>query len=76
VVEASPVAENTIAAASQAGGASPWDPLFNPVVFLARMVDMAGNSSCFNTTGTDELLRMALGHELKGLPLNYALTSR
>jgi hypothetical protein len=76
VVEASPVAENTIAEASQAGGASPWDPLFNPEVFLARMVDVAGNSSRFNTTGTDELLRMALSHKLKGLLLNYALASR
>jgi hypothetical protein len=76
VVEASPAVENTIAEASQAGGASPWDPLFNPEVFVARMVDMAGNSSRFNTTGTDEFLRMALGHELKGLLLNYALVSR
>jgi hypothetical protein len=75
-VEVSPTAEKIVAEASQAGGASPWDPLFNPEVFLARMVDMAGNSSRFNTTGTDELLRMALGHELKGLLLNYALASR
>jgi hypothetical protein len=45
-------------------------------VFLERMVDMAGNSACFNTTGSDELARMALGYELKGLLLNYALASR
>jgi hypothetical protein len=40
------------------------------------MVDMAGNSARFNTTGSDELARMALGYELKGLLLNYALASR
>jgi predicted phage tail protein len=76
VVEDSPAVEKVVAEASQAGGASPWDPLFNPEVFLERMVDMTGNSSRFNTTGTDELLRMALGHELKGLLLNYALAAR
>jgi hypothetical protein len=40
------------------------------------MVDMAGNSVRFNTTGSDELARMALGYELKGLLLNHALASR
>jgi chromosome segregation ATPase len=40
------------------------------------MVDMAGNSSRFHSTSTDELLKMALGHELKGLLLNYALAAR
>jgi chaperonin cofactor prefoldin len=40
------------------------------------MVNLAGNSSRFNTTPTDGLLRMALGHELKGLLLNYALAAR
>jgi hypothetical protein len=76
VAEVFPIGEKTVAEASQAGGASPWDPLFNLEVFLERMVDMAGNSSRFSSTGTDELLRMALGHELKGLLLNYALTAR
>jgi hypothetical protein len=51
------VAETTPVVASQAGGSSPWDPLFNPELFLERMVDMAGNSSRFNNTPTDELLR-------------------
>jgi hypothetical protein len=50
--------------------------MFNPEVFLERMVDMAGNSSRFHSTSTDELLRMAMGHELKGLLLNYALAAR
>jgi hypothetical protein len=40
------------------------------------MVDMAGNSTHINSTSTDELLRMSLGHELKGLLLNYALETR
>jgi hypothetical protein len=40
------------------------------------MVDMAGNSVRFNTTGSDELARMTLGYELKGLLLNHALASR
>jgi hypothetical protein len=72
VTEASLVIEEIIvganqSGASQAGGASPWDPLFDPEVFLSKMVDMAGNSARFNTTGSDELARMALGYELKGL---------
>jgi hypothetical protein len=50
--------------------------MFNPELFLERMVNLARNSSRFNTTSTDELLRMALGHELKGLLLNYALAAR
>jgi archaellum component FlaC len=39
------------------------------------MVDMAGNSARFNTTGSNELARMTLGYELTGLLLNYALAS-
>jgi hypothetical protein len=61
---------------AQAGGSSPWDPLFDPALFLQKMVDMSGNSSRFNNTPTDELMRMSLGHELKGLLLNYALATR
>jgi hypothetical protein len=49
--------ETTPVVASQAGGSSPWDPLFNPELFLERMVDMAGSSSRFNNTPNDELLR-------------------
>ncbi|KAK2444655.1 hypothetical protein QL285_015664 [Trifolium repens] len=76
VMETSPVIEEVVAGANQAGGASPWDPLFDHEVFLSRMVDMAGNSARFNTTRSDELARMTLGYELKGLLLNYALASR
>jgi hypothetical protein len=76
VMEDSPVIEEVLAGASQAGGASPWDPLFDPEVFRSKVVDMAGNSARFNTTGSDELARMTLGYELKGLLLNYALASR
>jgi hypothetical protein len=68
--------ENVDTVAKQADGSSPWDPLFNLELFLEKMVNLAGNSSRFNTTPTDELLRMALGHELKGLLLNYALAAR
>jgi hypothetical protein len=74
--EVAHVAETPPIVASQAGGSSPWDPLFNLELFLERMVDMVGNSSHFNNTPTDELLRMSLGHELKGLLLNYALAAR
>jgi hypothetical protein len=77
VAETSPVVEEiTAAGATQSDGSSPWDPMFNPELFLERMMDMAGNSSRFITTPTNELLRMALGHELKGLLLNYALAAR
>jgi hypothetical protein len=77
VEEVSPVAgENVTAVVDQSGGSSPWDPMFNPELFLERMVNLAGNSSRFNATSTDELLKMALGHELKGLLLNYALAAR
>jgi hypothetical protein len=55
---------------------SPWDPLFNPELFLEKMVAMSGGSSCFGSTSTDELIKMSLGHELKGLLLNYALAAR
>jgi hypothetical protein len=55
---------------------SPWDPLFNPELFLMRMVQMTGNSARFNSTSTDELMKLSLGHELKGLLLNYALATR
>jgi hypothetical protein len=50
--------------------------MFNLKLFLERMGNLAGNSSHFNATSTDELLKMALGHELKGLLLNYALAAR
>jgi hypothetical protein len=76
VVETSPILDGSAARASQAGGSSPWDHMFNPEVFLERMLDMAGNSSRFHSTSTDELLKMALGHELKGILLNYALAAR
>jgi hypothetical protein len=76
VVETSPILDGSAARASQAGGSSPWDHMFNPEVFLERMLDMAGNSSRFHSTSTDELLKMALGHEFKGLLLNYALAAR
>jgi hypothetical protein len=72
-----PVADPTPIAEARTGGSSPWDPLFNPELFLEKMVDMAGNSSRFNNTPINELLRMSLlGHELKGLLLNYALATR
>jgi hypothetical protein len=76
VPEGSPVVEEVAAGASQSGRASPWDPMFDPEAFLSKMVDMAGNSARFNNTGSDDLARMALGYELKGLLLNYALASR
>jgi hypothetical protein len=72
----SPVAEPTPVVEARTGGNSPWDPLFNLELFLEKMVTMAGNSSHFNNTPTDELMRMSLGHELKGLLLNYAPTTR
>jgi hypothetical protein len=55
---------------------SPWDPLFNPELFLERMVEMSGDGARFGSTSTDELLKLSLGHELKGLLLNYALALR
>jgi hypothetical protein len=58
------------------GGNSPWDPLFNPERFLENMVHMAGNDVRFNSTPSDELLKMSLGYELKGLLLNYVLACR
>ncbi|KAK2443242.1 hypothetical protein QL285_014363 [Trifolium repens] len=74
--EGSPVVEEVATGASQSGGASPWDPMFDPEAFLSKMVDVVGNSARFNNTATDDLARMALGYELKGLLLNYALASR
>ncbi|KAK2442993.1 hypothetical protein QL285_014136 [Trifolium repens] len=76
MAEGSPMVEEVAAGASQSGRASPWDHMFDPEAFLSKMVDMAGNSARFNNTATDDLARMALGYELKGLLLNYALASR
>jgi hypothetical protein len=77
VMETPPVLEEIVdTVAKQADGSSPWDPLFNPELFSEKMVNLAGNSSRFNTTPTGGLLRMTLGHELKGLLLNYALAAR
>jgi hypothetical protein len=57
-----PVAEPASAVETRAWGSSPWDPLFDPELFLEKMVSMSGNSSRFNNTPTDELIRMSLGH--------------
>jgi hypothetical protein len=76
VVERSPAMDEAVAEAIQAAKSSPWDPMFDPEAFLSKMVDMAGNSARFNKTATADLARMALGYELKGLLLNYALASR
>jgi hypothetical protein len=71
-----PAADKAKVETSRSGGASPWDPLFDHEVFLARCVDLAGSGARFDTTGSEELMRMALGYELKGMLLNYALASR
>jgi hypothetical protein len=42
-----PVAETSPVVEARTGAISPWDPLFNPKLFLEKMVDMAGNSSRF-----------------------------
>jgi DNA repair exonuclease SbcCD ATPase subunit len=55
---------------------SPCDPLFNPELFLEKMVEISGDGARFGSTSTDELLKLSLGHELKGLLLNYALALR
>ncbi|WJX66031.1 hypothetical protein P8452_50626 [Trifolium repens] len=76
VAERSPAMDEAVAEAIQAAKSSPWDPMFDPEAFLSKMVDMAGNSAWFINTATGDLARMALGYELKGLLLNYALASR
>jgi hypothetical protein len=76
MAEGSPAVEEAAVGANQSGKSSPWDPMFDPEAFLSKMVDMEGNSARFNNTGSDDLARMALGYELKGLLLNYALASR
>ncbi|MCI64684.1 hypothetical protein A2U01_0085942, partial [Trifolium medium] len=47
-----------------------WDPLFNPVEFIERQLCMVGDTSRFAATSSDDLRRMSLGHELKGMLLN------
>jgi hypothetical protein len=75
--ETSTSVEDTAATVeTRAETSSPWDPLFNPKLFLEKMVSITGNSYRFNNTPTDELMKMSLGHELKGLLLNYALATR
>jgi hypothetical protein len=72
----SPVVGPYVVAETTSTTSSPWDPLFNPELFLEKMVQMTGKSARFNSTSTDELMKMSLGHELKGLLLNYALATR
>ncbi|MCI44296.1 hypothetical protein A2U01_0065535, partial [Trifolium medium] len=52
--------ENTVVAVSF------WDPLFDPVEFIEKHLDLVGDSSGFSATSSDDLRRMSLGHELKG----------
>ncbi|MCI94265.1 hypothetical protein A2U01_0115563, partial [Trifolium medium] len=37
---------------------------------------MVGDASRFAATSFDDLRRMSLGHELKGMLLNYVLSAR
>ncbi|MCI31288.1 hypothetical protein A2U01_0052500, partial [Trifolium medium] len=62
--------ESTVAAVSF------WDPLFNPVEFVEKHLDLVGDSSRFSAAYSDDLRRMSLGHELKGMMLNYILSVR
>ncbi|MCI68047.1 hypothetical protein A2U01_0089306, partial [Trifolium medium] len=52
------------------------DPLFNPMAFIEKELHMVGDVSSFAATSTEELRQRSLGHELKGLLLNYLLSSR
>ncbi|KAK2443708.1 hypothetical protein QL285_014789 [Trifolium repens] len=55
---------------------SPWDPLLNPEVFIEKAMDMSGGGDHFDSTSTEELARLSMGYELKGILLNHALASR
>jgi hypothetical protein len=55
---------------------SPWDPLLNPEVFIEKAMDMSGGGARFDSTSTEELARLSMGYELKGILLNHALASR
>ncbi|MCI00790.1 hypothetical protein A2U01_0021812, partial [Trifolium medium] len=59
-------------------GAAPslWDPLFNPMEFIENEINMVGDISRFSAASTEELRKKSLGYELKGLLLNYLLSSR
>jgi hypothetical protein len=55
---------------------SPWDPLFNPEVFIEKVMDMSVGGARFDSTSTEKLARFSMGYELKGILLNHALASR
>ncbi|MCI48438.1 hypothetical protein A2U01_0069681, partial [Trifolium medium] len=44
--------------------------------FIEKELNMVGDVSRFAAASTEELRRRSLGHELKGLLLNYLLPSR
>ncbi|MCI34315.1 hypothetical protein A2U01_0055534, partial [Trifolium medium] len=44
--------------------------------FIEREINSAGDISCFSAASTEELRPKSLGYELKGLLLNYMLSSR
>ncbi|MCI56646.1 hypothetical protein A2U01_0077897, partial [Trifolium medium] len=71
-----PSSSQTAHAATSSAAHSLWDPMFNPMAFIERELNMVGDLSRFAAASTDELRRKSLGHELKGLLLNYLLSSR
>ncbi|MCI79153.1 hypothetical protein A2U01_0100424, partial [Trifolium medium] len=46
------------------------------MAFIEKELHMVGDFSSFASTSTEELQQKSLGHELKGLLLNYLLSSR
>ncbi|MCI14457.1 hypothetical protein A2U01_0035588 [Trifolium medium] len=73
---AQPSSSHTAPAAISGATPSLWDPLFNPMAFIEKTLNIVGDMSSLAAVSTDELRRRSLGQELKGLLLNYLLSSR
>ncbi|MCH97723.1 hypothetical protein A2U01_0018719, partial [Trifolium medium] len=53
-----------------------WDPMFNPMEFIEKELNMVGDMSRFAATSVEDLQKKTLGHGLKSLLLNYLLSAR
>ncbi|MCI76585.1 hypothetical protein A2U01_0097855, partial [Trifolium medium] len=71
-----PSSSQTAPTTSSSAASSLRDPMFNPMEFMERELNVVGDISRFAATPIDELQKKSLGHGLKSLLLNYLLSSR
>jgi hypothetical protein len=55
---------------------SPFGDTFDPEEFIKSNFVLEGNLDRFDSMGVQDIRRLALGYEFKGLMLNYFLSAR